>query len=100
MGIAPEITGFSEPQHFNDGRQMHIHFRPDPALKYNLYVTRYPDGRGADLLAAGVTDDQLVGGLRPEMTIYLFLTSVNAQKKESKPSKAYQLITHDKFLEK
>ena len=100
VGTAPEIKGFEEPQHFNDGRQMHIRFAQDPALKYNLYLTRYPDGHGADLILAGIKDDQLVGGLRPELTMYLFLTSVSADKKESKPSKAFQLITHDKFLEK
>jgi hypothetical protein len=97
---APAIKGFEEPQHFNDGRQMHIRFAQDPALKYNLYLTRYADGRGADLIRAGVADNLLVGGLRPEMKMYLFLTSVGADKKESKPSKAFELITHDKFLEK
>ena len=32
--------------------------------------------------------------------MYLFLTSVNAEKKESKPSKPFLLVTQDKFLEK
>ena len=100
VGAAPEIQGFEEPMHFNDGRQMHVRFQQDPALKYNLYLTRYPDGRGADLILAGVGDHQLVSGLRPETAMYLFLTSVDAQKKESKPSQAFRLITHDKFLEK
>lgn len=48
----------------------------------------------------GVKDDQLVTGLRPEMKMYLFLTAVNAEKKESKPSAAFELITHDNFAEK
>ena len=100
VGAAPTIQGSEEPEHFNDGRQMHVRFRQDPALRYNLYVSRFPDGRGADLLVAGVADHQLVGGLRPEMTMYLFLTSVDVQKRESKPSKAFRLVTHDKFLEK
>jgi len=97
---APEIKAFQEPLHWNDGRRMHIRFDQNPALKYNLYLTRFPDGRGADLLAAGVGDNQLVSGLRPETTMYFFLSSVDAQKKESKPSKPFQLVTHDKFLEK
>ena len=55
---------------------------------------------GAELLASGVEDKQLVTGLRPETTMYLFLTAVNVDKKESKPSAAFQLITHDNFAEK
>ena len=39
-------------------------------------------------------------GLRPETKMYFFLTTVDAQKKESKPSKAFELVTHDRFLEK
>lgn len=97
---APIIKGFDEPLHFNDGRQMHIRFNQDPGLKYNLYVSRYADGRGADLLQGSVTDNQLVGGMRPELKMYMFLTSVGADKKESKPSKPCELITHDNFFEK
>jgi len=97
---APKINGFEEPQHFNDGRQMIIRFDQDKALKYNLYLSRFADGRGADLIVSGVNDNQSVGGLRPETTMYLFLTAMDTQKKESKPSKAFQLVTHDKFLEK
>ena len=100
VGDAPEIKGFVEPQHENDGRRMHVRFDRNPQLKYNLYVSRHEDGRGADLLKAGVENDQLVVGFRPEMKMYLFLTSVGADKKESKPSKAFPLVTHDKFLEK
>lgn len=33
------------------------------------------------------------------LKMYLFLTTVDAQKKESKPSKAFELLTHDRFLE-
>ena len=99
-GPAPELREFTEPQHFNDGRRMLVHFNQDPALKYNLYLSIYPDGRGADLLKAGVNSDDQVNGFKPEMAMYLFLTSVGADKKESKPSKALKLITHDNFAEK
>jgi hypothetical protein len=61
---------------------------------------RFPDGRGAERIVEGVSNHQLVSGLRPETKMYLFLTSVDAQKKESKPSKAFELVTHDRFLEK
>jgi len=100
VATAPAIKEFTEPQHFNDGRQMHIRFDPDPALTYNLYVGRYADGHGAELLRGGVKDNQLVTGLRPEMEMYLFLTAVDSGKKESKPSPAFRLVTHDNFSEK
>lgn len=99
-GVAPELREFTEPEHFNDGRRMTIHFSEAPELKYNLYLSLYPDGRGADLVKAGVKDGQVVPGFKPEIPLYLFLTSVGADKKESKPSKAVKLITHDNFAEK
>ncbi len=100
VGGAPAIRAFEEPQHFNDGRSMHLRFVADPALTYNLYLSRFADGRGADLLTKGVKDNQLVTGLRPETKMYLFLTAVGADKKESKPSAAFELVTHDNFAEK
>jgi hypothetical protein len=39
-------------------------------------------------------------GFKPELPMYLFLTSVGSDKKESKPSQAFKLITHDNFAEK
>ncbi len=99
-GPAPAIKQFVEPSHWNDGRNMIIRFDADPALTYNLYLSRFADGRGADLLVKGVKDSQTVTGLRPEMKMVMFLTAVNGEKKESKPSAAFELITHDNFAEK
>jgi hypothetical protein len=100
VGAAPILREFTEPGTFNDGRRMTIHFEQREGLKYNLYVARYADGRGAELLRAGVTDEQIVTGFRPETEMYLFLTSVGADKKESKPSAPQRLVTHDNFREK
>ncbi len=97
---APELREFTEPTHFNDGRRMVIGFEEKEGLKYNVYLSIYPDGRGADLLKAGVKSGEQINGLKPETPMYLFLTSVGADKKESKPSKGYKLITHDNFAEK
>jgi hypothetical protein len=99
-GPAPELREFTEPTHFNDGRRMVIRFDEQPGQLYNLYLSIYPDGRGADLLKAGVKSGDQVTGFKPETTMYLFLTSVGGDKKESKPSKPFQLITHDNFAEK
>jgi hypothetical protein len=100
VAAAPELREFTEPTHFNDGRRMTIHFNEAPELKYNLYLSLYPDGRGADLVKAGVKDDQVVTGFKPEIPLYLFLTRIGADKKESKPSKPIKLTTHDNFAEK
>src|SRR5262249_36278938 len=99
-GTAPEITRFTEPNHFNDGRRMVVHFEEAADTKYNLYLSIYPDGRGADLVKAGVKNGDQVVGFRPETSMYLFLTAVGGDKKESKPSKPFQLVTHDNFAEK
>jgi hypothetical protein len=99
-GQSPEIREFKEPTHFNDGRRMIVHFDESDGLKYNLYLSIYPDGRGADLLKAGVKDGDQVTGFKAGTPMYLFLTAVGADKKESKPSKPFKLITHDNFAEK
>jgi hypothetical protein len=100
VGEAPAIGRFDEPHHFNDGRRMLIKFEAKAGFTYNLYLARYENGTGAELLKAGVTDGLLVTGLKPETPLYLFLTSVGPDKKESKPSKAFRLVTRDNFAEK
>jgi hypothetical protein len=97
---APVLREFVEPPQFNDGRRMHIRFEAAPNMKYNLYLSLYPDGRGAELLKADVKDNELVIGLVPDKPLYLFLTSVETQKGESKPSDAFKLVTRDNFAEK
>jgi hypothetical protein len=79
---------------------MLIHFEAKPERTYNLYLSIYPDGRGADLLKAGVKADEQVMGFRPGIDMYLFLTELDAKKNESKPSKPYKLVTQDNFAEK
>jgi hypothetical protein len=97
---APAAPSFSEPEHFNDGRSMIVHFEGVPDRTYNLYLSLHPDGRGAELHQKGVKTGGLVRGLRPETAMYFFLTAVAADKRESKPSAASKLTTHDNFAEK
>lgn len=99
-GTAPPIRQFTEPTHFNDGRRMIIHFDEAADQKYNLYLSIYPDGRGADLVKAGVKNNDQVVGFKPETPMFLFLTAMGSDKKESKPSKPFELVTHDNFAEK
>ena len=97
---APEIKAVVEPEYFNDGRRMVVRFEARDGFAYNLYLSRTKDGRGADLLKSGVKDGDTVTGFRPEIPVFLFLTAVDQQKQESKPSAAFSLTTHDNFLEK
>lgn len=96
----PASPTFTEPDHFNDGRSMVIHFPSQNERTYNLYLSLAPDGRGAELHSKGVKDGANVRGLRPEVPMYLFLTAVGSDKRESKPSQPSKLITHDNFAEK
>ncbi len=97
---APAITRFDEPVQFNDGRQMIIHFKEEPATVYKLYVSTFQDGRGAEILDPAVKDGKSVRGFQPGLPLYLFLTQTGADKIESKPSAPFKLITEDKFAEK
>jgi hypothetical protein len=99
-GDAPAIKAFEEPHHFNDGRRMLIRFDQAAGRKYSLYLSRYPDGRGAEKLPGNFTDNSLVNGLRPGVEMYIFLTSTGPDGKESKPSEARKLVTQDHFAEK
>ena len=100
IGESPAIREFTEPKQFNDGRRMLIHFEAHPEKTYNLYLSIYPDGRGADLLKAGVKPEDQVVGFRPGVEMYLFLTELDAKKNESKPSAGFKLLTQDNFAEK
>jgi len=99
----PEITGFEEPGHWADGRRMHIRFKQEEGYTYHLYLSLYPDGRGAERIHGRkwqISDNDLIFNLVPERALYLFLTRVDKAGKESKPSKPFKLITHDHFMEK
>lgn len=95
----PQIRSFDEPNG-NDGTSMIVRFDSEPSSAYNLYLSVYPDGRGAERIKADVKDGDLVKGLRPELPMYLFLTKLEAAGTESRPSEPYRLITHDNFAEK
>ena len=63
MGVS--VKEFAEQGHDNDGRSMHIHFTHTAGPTCNLYLARYEDGRGTELLLADVKDAQQVHGRRP-----------------------------------
>ena len=99
-GEAPVIKEFAEPLHFNDGRRMVVRFDEREGCTYELYLSRYRDGRGADKLPGKYKDNQEVRGFRPGVAMYLFLVATDAAGNVSKPSAPWELITADKFREK
>jgi len=96
-GAASAIKSFEEPEQWRDGRHMIIRFDAEAGMTYRLYLSRYPDGRGADLFKANVKPGDMVTGFRPAIPVYLFLTATGADKKESRPSPAFPLTTVDRF---
>lgn len=97
---APEAPVFKEPEHFNDGRRMLIEFSEETGKTYSLYLSLFPDGRGAELINAKVKNGMLVTAFKPDTPMYLFLTHTGTDKRESKPSNSVKLITQDNFKEK
>jgi len=97
----PVLLGSREPAQAADGRSMHVDFEAMPGATYRLYVSRYPDGRGADLIAPRIRPGDLVRGLRPGMEMHLFLVaSLPNRQGDTKPSLPFRLVTEDKFREK
>lgn len=99
-GSAPAIDGFDEPVQWNDGRNMIVRFKQDEGMKYQLYLSRYEDGRGAEPMRGYYTDNQMVRGLRPGIDMYMFLVGIDAKGEKTKPSPSFKLVTVDKFAEK
>lgn len=83
-----------------DGRHMIIHFKQQPNMKYQLYLARFSNGRGAEPLRGFYTDNQMVTSLRPGIDMYMFLVGVDAKGVKTKPSSPFKLVTVDKFAEK
>ncbi len=99
VGAAPEITKVTPPEREYDGRQCHVHFASVPGAKtYDIWVTTYPDGRGAIALGEKWTKaGQLLTGLTPNFDLYLFVVARDAADKPSKPSKAFKINLKDMF---
>ena len=98
-GPGPDITKVNAPEREYDGRRCHVHFTPVPGAKtYDIWVTTYPDGRGAILLGKDWTaPGQLLTGLSPNINLYLFAVAKDAAGKPSKPGKPLTVNLKDMF---
>jgi hypothetical protein len=95
----PEVTKITLPEREYDGRRCHVHFAPVADAKtYDVWVSTYPDGRGAVLLGKDWTaPGQLLTGLSPNTDLYLFVVARESAEKASRPGKAFKVNLKDMF---
>ncbi|HEV7405713.1 MAG TPA: hypothetical protein VGO11_22405, partial [Chthoniobacteraceae bacterium] len=109
-GAAPKIAKVYPPPEIYDGTRLFVEVEPAPnAASYRGYVAAYADGRGAKPLAVdqkssskwakSITQPNvlLFDKLQPARPMYVFVTSIDAEGKESKPSPIREVILKDEF---
>lgn len=110
-GESPAITKVSPPDQANNGRRLFVEIKPVPgAVRYRGYVSAYEDGRGARALAIdeqskhpvaaslkGQPNKIYFDGLQPDRPMYLFVTTIDKDGRESKPSAIRKVILKDEF---
>ena len=102
MGAATRVTGIDLPMHGPDGTKCHVNFRlVEGATSYDIWAGPHAEGRGAKLLAGGLTaSGPLVHGFLPEVDFYLFVVYKDREGKASKPSAPFKIRLQDMFLQK
>ena len=102
VGAPTKITKLEPPEHIYDGTRAHVWFEPvEGATKYCVWVSAHADGRGATNMApAGITNGQLITGLRAGVKLYYWVTYEDKDKKVSKPSPVREEVLIDNFKEK
>jgi len=89
-----------------DGTRAHVHFSPAAdAAEYQVWVSAYPDGRGAAVLGKMKESGGLVNGFRPAMKLYLWVTydetpAEGAVARRSVPSNRLAIDLVDAFGQK
>jgi hypothetical protein len=100
MGPGPEIEKLLKPD-FYDGTQIKVQLKAVAgAGEYRVYVSAYPSGAGADVLAKGKDPLLQINGLRHSFPLFFFATCVDAAGKESQPSAARRVFLANDFPNK
>ncbi|MFW6038942.1 MAG: hypothetical protein ACOC9P_00515, partial [bacterium] len=109
---APEIATVYPPDQFNNGRRLYVEVEPvEQAERYLGYVSAYPDGRGAKRVGIDAksshrhaqrflqdTPNRIwFNGLVPDRPMYLFVTCLDADGNESRPSPIREVVLKDEF---
>jgi hypothetical protein len=99
VGEGPTVTKVAPPEREYDGRRCHVHFAPAAgAVKYDVWVGPYADGRGAvQLGTAWKKPGELLTGLSPNIDLYLFVVATDGTGKSSKPGRAFKINLKDMF---
>jgi hypothetical protein len=87
---AVQITKLVPPLQHNDGTAIHVHFKEAAGgRKHFIWVGVRPDGRGAvNMTPGGAKSGERVGGLRPALPFYFWVTYQDASGQHSRPSPA------------
>jgi hypothetical protein len=99
VGTAPVITKIMPPEREYDGTRCHVVFDPIKGAKtYEVWVSPYPDGRGALQLGKGWTaPGQLLTGLNANTDLYLFVVATNQDGTTSPPSPPFKINLKNMF---
>ncbi|MFP4027176.1 MAG: hypothetical protein ACLFWL_05240 [Candidatus Brocadiia bacterium] len=98
IGNPTKIVKLYPPEERHDGTRVHVSIEPvGGAKQYQVWVSAYPDGRGAQILARTKDTEPLVRRLRPSVPFYFFVTYKDADGKTSKPSPARKTVLKDEF---
>ncbi|MBI4025452.1 MAG: hypothetical protein HY360_10765, partial [Verrucomicrobia bacterium] len=98
-GAPTTITKVAPPEREYDGTRCLVFFEAVSGAKsYDVWVSPYPDGRGAICLAQGWTEPgKLLTGLNANTALYLFVTYTDQNGKISRPSAAKHILLKDDF---
>ena len=110
-GQPPTIEKVYPPDQDNNGRRLFLEVKQvTGAARYRGYVAAYSNGRGAQPLAVdeqskhayagalkGHPNKLYFDGLRPDRPMYLFVTTIDKDGQESKPSAIRQVVLKDEF---
>lgn len=90
-----------DPDWGYDGTRCHVHFdHREGAVEYQVWVSAYPDGSGAQAMARMKKSGGLLQGLRPATKFYLWVTYKGEDERQSKPSNRLEIELVDAFAQK
>jgi hypothetical protein len=99
VGQPTTIAGIRNPETAYDGTRVHVNFKEVAGAKsYDVWLSAYTDGRGAVRQGKNWKNSgQLLTGLRPSLDLYLFVTYIDQDGRESKPSGPFKINLVDAF---
>lgn len=103
---AVKLESVRPPDWGYDGTRCHVNFSAAPeAAEYQVWVSAYPDGRGAVQMGRMKKPGELINNLRPGLKLYFWVTYTTAAANNkpavaSKPSNPLEILLVDAFSQK